>query len=42
MRLVTRFAWQHKFFADQKFEKTFKTFVDATAQSAWCSRVIPK
>jgi hypothetical protein len=38
MRLVTRFAYQHKFFGDIEFEKTFKAFVEATAESVWCSR----
>ncbi len=42
MRLVTRFARAHGFFADKDFEGTFKGFVKATAESAWCSREIPK
>jgi hypothetical protein len=37
MRLVTRFAHRHNFFADSNFEKDFKQFVNLTAQSAWCS-----
>jgi len=37
MRLVTRFARYYNFFADNSFEATFKTFVNATAESVWCS-----
>jgi hypothetical protein len=42
MRLVTRFAHQHRFFNDQEFEKAFRRFVESTAKSAWCSRKIPE
>lgn len=38
MRLVTRFVAQYKYFGDSAFEAKFKTFVNATAESAWCSR----
>jgi hypothetical protein len=38
MRLVTRFAFHYKFFNDSKFEQTFQTFVDASAQSVCCTR----
>lgn len=38
MRLVTRFARDWNYFDDKAFEARFKTFVNATAQSAWCSR----
>ena len=37
MRLVTRFARLQNFFGDNGFEKTFKNFVDLTAESVWCS-----
>jgi hypothetical protein len=37
MRLVTRFAFQWKYFGDKAFEDAFKAFVNATAQSVWCS-----
>jgi hypothetical protein len=37
MRLVTRFAYQHNFLADKIFEDKFKQFVNATAESVWCS-----
>jgi hypothetical protein len=37
MRLVTRFAVQHNYFADKAFESAFKAFVNATAESVWCS-----
>jgi len=37
MRLVTRFAHYYNFFADNSFEAIFKTFVNATAESVWCS-----
>lgn len=37
MRLVTRFALRYSFFSDRGFEEKFKTFVNATAQSVWCS-----
>jgi hypothetical protein len=38
MRLVTRCAVHYKYFGDPSFKQTFQTFVDATAQSVWCSR----
>ena len=37
MRLVTRVAREWKYFDDKDFERRFKAFVNATAQSAWCS-----
>jgi hypothetical protein len=37
MRLVTRFAVHHDYFADKAFETAFKAFVNATAESVWCS-----
>ncbi len=37
MRLVTRFARRYNYFADSSFAETFKAFVDATAESVWCS-----
>jgi hypothetical protein len=42
MRLVTRFVLQHGFFGDAAFETQFKAFVSATAEAAWCTRLIPK
>jgi hypothetical protein len=38
MRLVTRFAIHYKYFGAPSFKEMFRTFVDATAQSVWCSR----
>jgi len=38
MRLVARFAYQHNFFTDKAFEETFRSFVETTAESVWCSR----
>jgi hypothetical protein len=38
MRLVTRFASHHQFFGDRSFEEQFKTLVNSTAESVWCSR----
>jgi hypothetical protein len=37
MRLATRFAVQHNYFSNKPFETAFKAFVNATAESAWCS-----
>jgi hypothetical protein len=37
MRLVTRFALRYNFFADNSFEQKFRTFVNSTAESVWCS-----
>jgi hypothetical protein len=41
MRLVTRFVYQQKFFADKTFEEAFREFVGKTA-NAVCSREIPE
>ena len=38
MRLVTRIALSWNYFDDEAFKTKFKTFVNTTAESAWCSR----
>jgi Glycosyl hydrolase family 76 len=41
MRLVARFVYQQKFFADKKFEEAFREFVGKTADAV-CRREIPE